>query len=198
MSYLLNKRLQIIAWNSLHVKVKGSLSTDRVLIKRGAYTINRKCDLELFEKADGDTIFFEGGVKKKLETDYGENDFLITYDDKYYFQFRHFIFNRRNKHCYNFLFYKQGDSIFVKANISGNDKMQFVRPMHLVKDAKYFRCNVSIDTTEFLYSGVELKSPKCFESCPANHWQVHWQLFPVVIRTSPASPKVHSKQEGLK
>lgn len=144
----------------MNVKVKGDLSIDRVLIKRGAYTINRKCDLELFEKAYGDTIFIEGGAKKKLETDYGENDFLITYDDKYYFQFRHFIFNNRNKHFYNFLFYKQGDSIFVKANISGNDKMHFVRPMHLVKDAKFLYWNIPIDTTNFLYNGVELKSPK--------------------------------------
>lgn len=63
-SYLLNNRLQIIAWNSLHVTVKDDLSIDRVLIKRGAYTINRKSDLALFENADCDTIFFEGGTKK--------------------------------------------------------------------------------------------------------------------------------------
>ena len=158
--YLLNEHLQIIAWNCLHVQVKGDLSIDKVLIKRSVYTMSRKSDLELFEKAGGDTIFFEGGSKRGLETDYGENDFLMIYDSKYYFQFRHFIFCDRNKHRYDFSFYKKGDSIFVKANIRGNDKMQFVRPMHLIRDAKFLCCNVPIDTTKFLYNGGEVRGPK--------------------------------------
>ena len=158
--YLLNKNLQIIAWNSLQVKVLDDLKIDRVLIKRGSYSIDRNCDLELFEQTEGDTIFFNGGSKKKLETEYGENEFLITYDKIYYFQFQHFIFNNGYKHSYNFLFYKQSDSIYLKANIIGNDEMSFVRPMHLIKDAKFLRCNVPIDTTNYLYNGVELESPK--------------------------------------
>jgi hypothetical protein len=62
-----------------------------------------------------------------LKTDYGENDFLITYDDKYYFQFRHFIFNSNNQHSYDFYTVQRQDSIYVEAYIQGEGKMQFTK-----------------------------------------------------------------------
>ena len=146
--YRFNRHFKLIDLSVVHVTTSGQLSTAKVRIQRGIYSIERKNDQELFANGQHNRTVYNGFQTGLLKTDYGENDFLITYDDKYYFQFRHFIFNGRDQHSYNFYLYQQHDIIYVQANINGPDTMKFIKPMHLISDAKYLRCNVPIDSTE--------------------------------------------------
>lgn len=141
--------------NSLSVHAGSGVSKSKIKIRQGFFSINRKNDEELF-KEPSKTIFngFEIGF---LVTDYGENDFLVTYDDVYYFEFRHFITNRNDRHIYNFDLYKNNDTVFCKVNIYGVNGMQFTRPMQRISDAKDLCCNTLIDTTKNIYNMLEMK-----------------------------------------
>jgi hypothetical protein len=155
--YFFNKHFKLIDLSTISVSTDNNLSKSKVKIKRGFYSINRVNDRELFSNRNGDRTVYDGMQSDLLKTDYGENDFLITFDDKYYFQFRHFIFNSNNQHSYDFTLFKQQDTIYVKSNIKGKDKMQFTRPMHLISDARHLRCNVPIDSSKVIYNMTELK-----------------------------------------
>lgn len=155
--YIFNTHYKLVDLSTINVSTDDSLSKLKVKIKRGCYSIDRKNDSELFAKDNGSKTVYNGIQNGLLNTDYGENDYLITYDDKYYFQFRHFIFNRNHQHSYYFYFFKQKDTIYIKADIKGEDKMKFTRPMHLISEAKFLSCNVSIDSNKVMYNMTELK-----------------------------------------
>lgn len=50
---------------------------------------------------------------------YGENDFVITYDNQYQLVFRHFKYNWKPQHDYNFHLYKKGEDIYVQVDVEG-------------------------------------------------------------------------------
>ena len=127
-----NKDL-LLLWNSnsVNVTTESPLIVDKVKIEFGIIInkINRSTDNDLFKGQEKYTILFDGKLKDKMINDYGENDFLITYDNKYYFSFRQFKYNRRHQHDYNFHFYQKDGKIFVQGDIKGQDAMKFERPM---------------------------------------------------------------------
>lgn len=91
---------------------------------------------------------------------YGENDFLVTYDDTYYLSFRQFKSNRRHQHDYNFHFFEEGDKIILQVSIEGQDAMTFERSMLEISPADQYRCNVPIDSAGVIYNMVELVNPE--------------------------------------
>lgn len=116
--------------NQITVLVKDGLSESKVEIRVGFTSINRKNDLELFS-LNLKTVF-KGNDKGSLNTDFGENDFLIIYDDSYYYSFRHFIYTDFKSsypegHDYKLELFKQNDSIFMNVNITGEQPMEFKR-----------------------------------------------------------------------
>jgi hypothetical protein len=155
--YFFNKYFKLVDLSTISVSTDDKFSKSKIKIKRGFYSINRANDQELFSSKNGDRTVYDGMQSGFLKTDYGENDFLITYDDKYYFQFRHFIFNSNNQHSYDFNLFRHQDTIYIKANIKGKDKMQFTRPMNLITDSKLLRCNVPIDSSKVIHNMTELK-----------------------------------------
>lgn len=76
--------------NQITVIIRDGLLNDKVEIRNGLTSINRENDLDLFSR--NLKMIFIGSDKENLETNFGENDFLIIYDDAYYYSFRHFIF----------------------------------------------------------------------------------------------------------
>ena len=92
--------------------------------------------------------------------EYGENDFLITYDDIYYFSFRQFKTSTRNQHDYSFYFYENNDTVYIKADIVGISNMKFVRPMNLISNASKLKCNGNIDKNKTTYNMIEMVYPK--------------------------------------
>jgi len=155
--YIFNRFFKLVDLSTLSVTSDDKLSKSKIKIKRGFYSIDRNNDQELFANNNSGWTVYNGFQNGLLKTDYGENDFLLTYDDKYYFQFRHFIFNRNHQHLYSFSLYKEKGTIYVKADIKGEDKMQFTKPMHLVSDARLLRCNVPIDSNKVIYNMTELQ-----------------------------------------
>ena len=82
----------LLLWNvnSLHVKTEKPLDKGKVTIKFGWSSINRKTDEELFSDFDraGSLLLFDNGSpQNEMPNEYGENDFLITYDNTYYLSF---------------------------------------------------------------------------------------------------------------
>src|SRR5688500_16640062 len=85
--------IRIVNGNKVAVTTNNTLSTDKVKIEFGVSvnSINRQNDLELFDNPKKYTVLFDGGNKNRPKTEFGENDFLITYDNAYYLSFRQFI-----------------------------------------------------------------------------------------------------------
>ena len=151
----------LLFWNSNNVSVESEspLSNEKVKIEFGVSvnTINRPNDAKLFSNRKKYSVIFDGKNKNGIFNEYGENDFLITYGDEYYYSFRQFKINRRNQHNYNFKFKKQENDILIKVNITGNDGMAFERKMLKIKDAEYYVCNTPIDSIGNVFNMIDLK-----------------------------------------
>jgi hypothetical protein len=157
--YLVNKRIKLINLSSVSVSTDEFLDKRKVKIQKGFCSIDRVNDAELFQPGKMRSVVYDGKSTGLLNTGYGENDFLITYDNKYYFQFRHFIFNDHDQHSYNFKLSKLQDTIYVQADIVGPDNMAFKEPMHLISDSKKLRCNGPIDPSKYMYNMKGLSKP---------------------------------------
>lgn len=153
----------LLLWNSNSIKVTTdkSLTPDKVKTEFGisVNAISRSTDTDLFKRREKYTVLFDCETKNQMINDYGENDFLMTYDNKYYFSFRQFKFNRRHQHDYNFHFYRKDNKIFIRADIKGQDAMEFERPMLDISLADKYRCNVPVDSAEVIYNMIELVNP---------------------------------------
>ncbi len=71
-----------VNFNSLEVEVEAPLDKNKLVIEKGVFTINRDSDLELFLGKhslgyEHKQMIFQGKKLNRLETDYGENDFLF-------------------------------------------------------------------------------------------------------------------------
>jgi len=146
----------LLLWNVNEVNVitENTLTKEKVKIEFGisANTINRKNDLELFNNRSKYAVIYNGEEYNKIHNDYGENDFLITYNHKFYISFRHFKFNRRHQHNYHFKFYEKLNDIFIKVDIKGQDKMTFERKMLKIENAKDHIGNTHIDSIQCRYN----------------------------------------------
>lgn len=147
--------------NTINVTAEQPLTPDKVKIEFGisVNTINRDTDTDLFADKSKYTVLFAEQKTNSLINDYGENDFLITYDNKFYFSFRQFKLNRRHQHDYNFHFFQRGNKIYIRADINGQDAMEFERHMIDISLADKYKCNVPIDSAGIIYNMIELVDP---------------------------------------
>ena len=152
--FKINQRIKIIELTSINVETENQIDVEKVKIYQGYYTINRENDAEIFNDKFA-KIVFDGKANGKIKTDYGENDFLVIYDNKYYFQFRQICTNCNDYYKYNLKLYKKANEIYLSADIDGG--MKFEKPLNLISDAKKLRCNGKIDNEKGLYNGIELK-----------------------------------------
>ena len=88
--YSCNKNF-LLLWdaNNMYVSTRNNIDKDKVKIEFGisVNTINRETDAELFADKDKYAVLFDGSLKNKMINEYGENDFLITYDNRCYYHF---------------------------------------------------------------------------------------------------------------
>ncbi len=148
----LNQVVKIVDFSSIKIDTKDGLSKDNVLVKKGFYSINRENDNEIFANTNVKVVF--DGSDDNLRTEYGENDFLITYQNKYYFQFRNFVFDDNESVQYHFNLFKRNNQIFLKISISPG--REFEHKMNLISEAKNLRCNSEINSNKGVYDGVNL------------------------------------------
>lgn len=144
--------------NEFKISVVQPLDIKKVKIYFGisVNTINRDNDLDLFADMDKYEILFDGEKKADMINEYGENDFLITYDSKYYFSFRQFKLSPRNQHIYNIQLVEDSGEIVLKMNIEGVDEMKFTKTMIPIEYAEHYRCNTPINDAGTIYNMIEL------------------------------------------
>ena len=65
---------------------------------------------------------FNENSEYKIPKGYGENDWNLSYDGKYFETFRHFKTNNWHDHNYSFYFYQNEDGIKCDVKIDGPDK----------------------------------------------------------------------------
>jgi hypothetical protein len=152
--YRLNPKYGWILVNRLTVVAPKPLLREKVRISKGLYSIGRKNDKKLFRSPA--TLIFDGKSCYDTAYEYGENDFLITYDEEYYYQFRQFKFSNRPKHHYHFTLSPSTEGMLLRVNIEGEDAMQFERLMNRISDAEKLRCNVPKEKAGVMYNMKEL------------------------------------------
>jgi hypothetical protein len=150
----------LLLWNSntINVTTEKPLNKEKVKIEYGFNSISRKSDKEMFMARKSKTILYDGERKAKLENEYGENDFLVIYDNKYYLSFRQFKFNRRHQHSYNFYLTNKNNKMILQTEIKGQNGMKFEREMIEVEKADKYLCNEPIDSAGTIYNMLELKN----------------------------------------
>lgn len=155
-----NKNIYAI-WNANKIKVSTLDIKDKEKINIyygvSVNSINRKNDASLFTDMDKYTILIERGEQKSiLPNEYGENDFLITFDNKYYFSFRQFKLNNNHQHLYDFRIQVENNTPHIYVNIEGKDGMDFDKMMISISDTINYICNSPIDSAGVLYNMIEL------------------------------------------
>jgi hypothetical protein len=137
----------IVNTNSIKVEADSTFDKSKLIIEHGisATTINRKNDQFVFDNKSGYKTIYKNKKGKTIKNEYGENDFLITYNDSLYFEFRQFKTNWHNQHSYSFSFTKEKASHFIEVNIKGENDLKFKSQMNPIQYAyKYFNnrlCN---------------------------------------------------------
>ena len=154
--------IRIYNGNEVTVITDSNLSAYKVKIEYGVSinSINRENDLELFDKTKKYTTLYNGGNKNRPQTEFGENDFLLIYDDTYYLSFRQFIKTDFKSdfppnHTYSFRFFQKENKLFVKVKIDGEEKMDFERPLIEKRFASIYRCNVPVDSAGVMFNMIE-------------------------------------------
>jgi hypothetical protein len=150
--FQLNKTIKLIDYSSIKVESKNGLQIEKVEIHQGYFSINRKNDSELFEYKNP-KIVFDGKETNLIKTEYGENDFLIIYNNQYYFQFRNFVYNDNDSVNYYFTLSKKENVVYVKVQIG--DKRIFERKMNLISEADKYVCNTLINNAHGSYNGID-------------------------------------------
>ena len=145
--------------NKVNVETESPLTSEKVKIEFGisVNTISRPNDTELFSDREKYTTIYDGKKLNGIINEYGENDFLVTYDNVFYYSFRQFKFNRRHQHSYDFRISKQANNIVLKVEIDGKDGMTFERKMLKIEEAEKYVCNTPIDSVGTVYNMIELK-----------------------------------------
>ena len=156
-----NRNVYII-WNTNEIEVSTPNTEDfeKVKIYYGASvnSINRENDTLLFSNMEKYILLFDKGkVKTKLPNEYGENDFLVTYNDQYYFSFRQFKFNRNHEHKYKFKIETENKLPHLYVEIKGEDGMKFDKAMLSISEAINNVCNTPIDSAGFIYNMIDLR-----------------------------------------
>lgn len=126
--------------NEILVSVDNSLSVENVKIEYGLHSINSKSDENILTKGFGKVVYAEN-KQISFETVCGENDFLVTYENKYYAIVRHFIPNDfydgiPKPHKYIFDLKKRANKIHMILNIEGQDGEKIEKELVNVFEAK--------------------------------------------------------------
>ncbi len=138
---------QIFNHNTLKIIVGENMNKGKLKIEHGisATTINRKNDSDLFKYRDNYDVIFDGIINSRIINEYGENDFLITYAEEYYFSFRHFKTNWRHQHEYIFTIFEESNDMHVKVEIKGQDELKIQGKMIPIEQANHHLGNALLD-----------------------------------------------------
>lgn len=126
--------------NKIILQVSNGLNLELVKIQYGFYSGNKTNDKTLVEVGLKQVVF-ENCKPVSFETICGENDFLITYGDEFYFKVRHFIPNNftdamPEPHEYHFNLKETSEGIELFLEIIGQDGMTITQKMARISEAE--------------------------------------------------------------
>ncbi|RZS90570.1 hypothetical protein [Aquimarina brevivitae] len=126
--------------NSINVIVNDSLDLDLVKIQYGFYSGSEASDKKLVSSGL-DKIIFADSQKRAFNTICGENDFLVTYADKYYVKVRHFIPNDfrdgvPDEHEYIFEITREPNGLLLHLKIEGTNGTTITKKFSEIKNAE--------------------------------------------------------------
>jgi hypothetical protein len=126
--------------NEIMVTVDNKLNIDKVKIQFGFFNSNSGNDFSLTQNGLSKTVY-NCGDKKDFETICGENDFYLTYDNKYYTVLRHFIPNDfvtglPQPHKYYFNLVRDNADIILKLEIVGPDGEEREKKLLTIESSK--------------------------------------------------------------
>jgi len=98
--------------NSIEVSTDEKLNIELIKIELSISGTDYN-NVEIFNKAS----------EFKIPKGYGENDWNLSYDGKYFETFRHFKTNNWHDHNYSFHFYQNENEIKCDVKIDGPDEM---------------------------------------------------------------------------
>jgi len=162
--YKIGIQIGIINANKLIIHTANSLSENEVIIIKSFFSINRINDSELFDSYKESDVVYKSENKKTLVTEYGENDFLIIYNQKYYYQFRYFKTDDIKNNKFTFDFSKKDTNIIIQVTIEPK-QMNFEGKMNLTSNAGLFKTNIPIDNAGSNYNMRELRKTKLSQWC---------------------------------
>lgn len=146
----------LVNLNKLVIATSEPLTQDKVKVIQGLFSINRHDDSELFYNWSDSQIIYDGVNRHRPKTGHGENDFLIVYDNKYYFQFRHGQTDEHQNNSFNFYLTRLDSSVYIEVKIDKG--MNFKRRMNPVDKAKFFLTNKPLNSIKGgHYNGIELE-----------------------------------------
>ncbi len=119
---LTQERFQFWKSNKFHIEFGKGLDSDSLKIYSGNHSValsnfsidNFKNDLNRFT-----LIYNEGKQISDIKDFYGENDFILLYNERNYLIFRHIKLNDYSKHKYNITLNKRDDKIIAHIKITG-------------------------------------------------------------------------------
>jgi len=143
--FLLFGLLAIYKWtvkqseNEILVTVDKHLDINKVKIEFGIYNSILGNDLDL-TKNGLDKIIYKNAILP-FETICGENDFYMTYDNKYYTVLRHFIPNDfydgiPKPHKYHFDLKLQNECIYLNVKITGQYEDEIEKKLIKIESSK--------------------------------------------------------------
>lgn len=140
-------------FSSLDVTVENNLAIEKVEIQKGFWTGHRENDMELFilTHKKSFNLFKNDNAKFFWGTSYGENDFLVTYNDQYYYVFRHFSFNNKDQNYYTINLSKVNQDILLNVVVVGYDGFKdknFTNTMNLISNSDKLRWNKPFNNIE--------------------------------------------------
>lgn len=110
--------------NSLSVRVDSNLNLSKVKIYQGFFPFDT---LKIDKVKDLQKLIFNGKQLEKIQSDYGENDFIIVYENRYYCKVRHNKTNNRQSDTYSFKLCKMKDHLKLVIDIAGTDNQKSVK-----------------------------------------------------------------------
>ncbi|MBC8753218.1 hypothetical protein H2O64_00960 [Kordia sp. YSTF-M3] len=127
--FFINREI-VVLWklNSITIRVEAPLLKEKITVEYAMSTKFYKDDIDFLKNTDY-VLVFDGIDTKAIPHNYGENDFIISYENQYYVPFRHFKTKRQHQHDYIFYLYEKEDGLYVRIMIDGPDEMNFEAKM---------------------------------------------------------------------
>lgn len=123
--------------NKLNVSTAGIAENDKIRIQ--FFTAKFNCDSatvgNLLNRDDDEVVTVYNGEEtcRKIPNKYGENFFLVSYDNRFFYCFKHVKLNGHFQHQYSIHVGAANGIMYLSVDIHGPNDLRFSVPMKRIK-----------------------------------------------------------------